>query len=240
MAFKEFPLNDEQSVIIYKRQSSRSLRLSVTSTGQIRVTIPRWVSYRAGLAFARSKQSWLAEQQHTSSTLRNGQTIGKAHHLRFMAEEGLNKPVSRLNSSEIIIRYPQALSQADPSVQKVALNACIRALRSQAENLLPQRLQSLAKQYDFQYTSVSVRQLKSRWGSCDQTGHIILNIYLLQLPWELIDYVLLHELTHIQILRHGPDFWRAMETHLPPVKQRRKEIKRYQPTFNSSTPQTMA
>lgn len=234
MAFKEFPLNETQSVIIYKRQSSRSLRLSVTATGQIRVTIPRWASYRAGLAFARSKQSWIATHAHTETLLRDGQFIGKAHHLHFIADASLTKATSRVTSNEVMVRYPSARAITDPLVQKVATTACIRALRKQAETLLPQRLHTLAGQHDLTYTSVAVRQLKSRWGSCDQNGHIILNIYLLQLPWELIDYVLLHELTHTRILRHGPDFWGTMQHYLPSVKQRRKEIKHYQPTFNSS------
>jgi predicted metal-dependent hydrolase len=233
MAFKEFTLNETQSVVIYKRRASRSLRLSITATGQVRVTIPTWTPYRAGLEFARSRQSWINDHQQSAAVLKDGQAIGKAHHLRFIADPSLAKTTSRVSSSEIIVRYPAEHSEQDPAVQKAATSACIRALRKQAETLLPQRLRSLATQHDFQYKSVSVRQLKSRWGSCDQDGHIVLNIYLLQLPWELIDYVLLHELMHTRILRHGPKFWQALETYLPGVKRCRKEIKHYQPTFHS-------
>lgn len=233
MAFKEFALNDTQSVVIYKRRASRSLRLSITATGQVRVTIPTWTPYRAGLEFARSRQAWISTHQQSPANLHDGQAIGKAHHVRFVPERALIKVNSRVGSSEIIIRYPANLTEQDPAVQKVAATACARALRKQADKLLPQRLHSLAIQHDFHYKGVSVRQLKSRWGSCDQNGHIVLNIYLLQLPWELIDYVILHELTHTQVLRHGPKFWQTLETYLPSVKHCRKEIKHYQPTFNS-------
>lgn len=240
MAFKEFPLNEAQTVVIYKHRSSRSLRLSVTATGQIRVTIPKWMAYRAGLAFARSRQAWITAHGQPVSLLQDGQTIGKAHHLLFVSDQNLIKATSRVTMSEVIIRYPATMTPVDPAVQKVATAASNRAIRKQAETLLPQRLQTLATQHDLHYKSVAVRQLKSRWGSCDQSGHIILNIYLLQLPWELIDYVLLHELTHTRILKHGPDFWGALETYLPSVKICRKEIKRYQPTFSSSLSQTVA
>jgi predicted metal-dependent hydrolase len=240
MAFKEFALNDSQSVVIYKRRSSHSLRLSITATGQVRVTIPLWAPYRSGLEFARSRQAWIATNQQPIHALSNGQPIGKAHHLRFIADTTATKTTSRVTGSEIIIRYPTDLYEQHKTVQKLALSASLRALKNQAEQLLPQRLQSLAEQHSLRYKSVAVRQLKSRWGSCDQTGHIILNIYLLQLPWDLIDYVLLHELTHTQIMRHGPDFWQAMERLLPAAKQRRKEIKNYQPVFSSVPPQSMA
>jgi predicted metal-dependent hydrolase len=231
MAFKEFALTESQSVFIYKRQSSRSLRLSITSTGQIRVTIPKWAPYKAGLEFARSRQSWIVKHAQTAALLKDGQAIGKAHHLRFVADSTVAKASSLNRVNEIIIRHPTAVTEEDPAVQKIAHTACVRALRRQAEILLPQRLNTLAAQHDLKYKSVAVRQLKSRWGSCDQNAHIILNIYLLQLPWELIDYVLLHELTHTQVLRHGPDFWSVLESYLPSAKSFRKAIKQYQPTF---------
>jgi predicted metal-dependent hydrolase len=234
MAFKEFTLNDTQSVVIYKRRASRSLRLSVSATGQIRVTIPTWASYRAGLAFARSKQSWIAAQKQPALSLHDGQAIGKAHHLRFLKHAAITKPTSRVTDNEVIIRYPATLGENDPSVQKIADTACTRALRIQAKQLLPQRLNSLASLHGFQYHSVSVRQLKSRWGSCDHNSRIVLNIFLLQLPWDLIDYVMLHELTHTVVMRHGPVFWQTLEKSLPSAKNCRKEIKRYQPVFNSA------
>jgi hypothetical protein len=89
----------------------------------------------------------------------------------------------------------------------------------------------LAQKHGFEYSSVSVKRLKGRWGSCDQHQNIVLNLYLMQLPWELIDYVLLHELTHTRILRHGPDFWAAMQRVLPNVKAIRKEMKQHQPVL---------
>jgi predicted metal-dependent hydrolase len=239
MAFKEFALNETQSVVIYKRRASRSLRLSLTATGKVRVTMPPWVPYRAGLEFARSRQAWITAHQQPTVLLRSGQAVGKAHHLRFIPED-IAKPTSRVTSSEIIIRYPSSLSEGHQSVQKAAATAGTRALRAQADQLLPQRLQSLALQHNLRYKSVSVRHLKSRWGSCDQTGHIVLNIFLMQLPWELIDYVLLHELTHTQIMRHGPDFWRTMERFLPSAKAYRKQIKHYQPVFGGAVSASVA
>ena len=242
MAFKEFTLNETQSVVIYKRRASRSLRLSVSATGQVRVTIPAWASYRAGLAFARSKQSWIADQKQPALRLWDGQAIGKAHHLRFLPQESLakTKPTSRVTDSEVIIRYPAALGENDPNVQKLATAACTRALRIQAEQLLPKRLSTLAGLHGFDYNSVAVRQLKSRWGSCDHNSHIVLNIFLLQLPWDLIDYVLLHELTHTKVMRHGPVFWQTLEKSLPNAKHCRKEIKLYQPVFYSIAVSRMA
>jgi predicted metal-dependent hydrolase len=117
----------------------------------------------------------------------------------------------------------------DPAAQESATNAGIRALRKEAETLLPQRLRTLSQQTGLSYSSVSVRQLKSRWGSCDNRQEITLSLFLMQLPWHLIDYVLIHELTHTKVMRHGAPFWRELEEHLPNAKQLRKEMAVYQP-----------
>ena len=55
----------------------------------------------------------------------------------------------------------------------------------------------------------------------------------MQLPWNLIDYVLLHELTHTNILRHGPDFWQALEAVLPNMAVLKKTLREYQPVLDT-------
>ena len=82
--------------------------------------------------------------------------------------------------------------------------------------------------------------MTSRWGSCDQQHNIVLNLFLMQLPWELIDYVLVHELAHTQVLRHGPDFWQLMERLLPDCRSLRRRMRDHQPVLDSSLPTAVA
>ncbi len=107
-------------------------------------------------------------------------------------------------------------------------------MRAQAEQLLPQRLEALASEHGFEYKDVAIKQLKSRWGSCDQQKHIVFNLFLMQLPWELIDYVILHELTHTRHLHHGPKFWGDMESILPRLKVYRRAMRSHQPVLLGS------
>jgi len=132
----------------------------------------------------------------------------------------------------ITITHPAHLSVTDSDLQKLAESASIRALRVQAEQLLPTRLRSLAQQHNFRYSSVAIKRLKSRWGSCDQQKQIVLNLFLMQLPWQCIAYVILHELVHTALLHHGPDFWQKMQAVLPDVKHRRKQMRQYQPVLH--------
>lgn len=235
MAYKQFTLDDNTEIVVYKRSGSRSLRLSVTNTGVVRVTIPPWSPYQVGLQFARSRLDWIRQHQTPVLLLQPGQAVGKAHHLRFSPQASAQRITSRVLAGEILIGYPAQLDHSDGAVQKVARTACIRGLRRQAEQLLPQRLASLAKTHDYTYSSVAIKQLKGRWGSCDQSQNIIFNLFLMQLPWECIDYVIRHELVHTRVLHHGPDFWADFEHILPDAKAIRKLMRQYQPNVYGVT-----
>lgn len=241
MAFKQFQL-EELVVTVFKRRTSRSLRLSVTAKGDIRVSIPVWVPYNSGLEFAHSRLAWIRSQrqQHPTGLLVQGQAIGKAHRLFFVAEHSATRITSRLKTTEIVIKHPAALSADDAQVQSAAAKACVRALRAQAEQLLPLRLQELAKKHNYNYSSVSVKLLRSRWGSCDHEKNITLNLFLMQLPWDCIDYVLLHELAHTKVMQHGAPFWSEMSAQLPQVKEFRRRMRAYQPILHTGLPLAVA
>lgn len=233
MPSKDFKLGDDLIVTVSKRRGNRYLRLSITPAGRARISIPIWAPYQAGLDFAKARENWIRDQRVTAKPLRSGQAIGKAHHLHFVAKTALTCANGRLAGTTITISHPSTDAFDHPAVQEVAQTACVRALRRQAEQLLPGRLSGLAETHRFTYTSVRVKHLKSRWGSCDEQGRIVLNLFLMQLPWEIIDYVLLHELTHTRIMRHGPDFWEAMAEILPSTPSLKKKLRNYHPVLLS-------
>lgn len=224
---------DVGEVQLVKHAKSRSIRMTITHTGGVRITLPKWTPYQAGAAFAQAKKDWILAHRQTEDKLQHGFAVGKFHHLYFQVNNELTNVSTRQKGSELWVSYPPELSIDEPSVQAAARRISIKALRKQAENLLPKRLSDLATRHGFTYKSIEVRQLKARWGSCNNKQEITLNLFLMQLPWELIDYVLIHELTHTQALHHGEDFWRIFETALPGAKKMRKQLHTYKPSFAS-------
>lgn len=232
MSTKRIELPGLGEVTLYKRKGTRSIRLSVSLAGEVRISMPHWLPYEAGAKFAQSKVSWIQAQLQEQQTvpLTHGQAVGKSHHLYFRRDIAAARVSSRINGTSIRVTHPLEMDHTNSAVQKAADTACIRALRQQASNLLPQRLKTLAAAHSFSYKDTAIKQLRGRWGSCDADQNIVLNLFLVQLPWHLIDYVLLHELVHTKVLHHGPEFWQEFERHLPNAKRFRKEIKRYSPT----------
>lgn len=233
MSTKQVNVPNVGNVTLYKRKGNRSLRLSISHNGDVRVTMPYWLPFKAGEQFAASKAEWITRHSISKvEPLKNGQSVGKAHRIYFLYDS-LDEIRTHVTDTEIRIHLPGYESTDSPKAQEAVQKAGIRALRKEAESLLPQRLNYLSSQTGLSYRSVGVKQLKSRWGSCNTSKDIILNLYLMQLPWHLIDYVILHELTHTKVMRHGPLFWKELERHLPKAKSYRKEINGYQPILSS-------
>lgn len=233
MPAKLVTIPDIGQVAIYKRRGVRGVKLSIAHDGTVRITLPTWAPYRLGIEFARTKAEWIAAKAHPKKMLQSGDRVGKAHRFLFEQKAGLIKPTVRLSGTDIKIAIPVHMTTESKQVQAVASKAAVRALKKESEQLLPQRLSTLAKQHGFTYNSVRVKRLRSRWGSCNERKDIVLNCFLMQLPWHLIDYVLLHELVHTKVMRHGDPFWSELALYVKDLKAIRKEMKSHQPTLET-------
>jgi hypothetical protein len=96
-----------------------------------------------------------------------------------------------------------------------------RELRARAKRELPLRVLELAAQHGLSVTQVSVRNQRSRWGSCARGGRICLNWRLVTMPAWVRDYVMLHELMHLKQMNHSPKFWTLVARVCPAYKEAR-------------------
>lgn len=230
MAQKIINLPGLGEVVLTKRRGAKTIRLTIGGDSRVKVTLPSWVPYQAGIAFLQTNQAWVAKHSKVSKTFSEGELIGKAHRIHYFRSSVL-VPRTRVTDTEIRVTYPASSLVSSENIQKTIQKAGLKALRQEGEDLLPQRLKILAEKHNFEYKSVTLKRLKARWGSCSQKHEITLNIFLMQLPWHLIDYVLVHELVHTKVLHHGPDFWNGLTSCLPDAKLRRKELRNYHPYF---------
>jgi predicted metal-dependent hydrolase len=103
--------------------------------------------------------------------------------------------------------------------------AAERALRARARDELVPELLALARAHGLAVSRVSIRNQRSRWGACSPNGHITLNYRLIQMPPEVRDYVLLHELMHLRQPDHSRRFWRLVESVCPRFREAERWLK---------------
>ena len=99
--------------------------------------------------------------------------------------------------------------------------------RTEARKKLVNRLNELSAQHGFSYNKVFMRNQKTRWGSCSAKNNISLNMKLVRLPDEMIDYVLLHELVHTRIKNHTNVFWTELNRLVGDAKAKSKKLNEY-------------
>lgn len=112
---------------------------------------------------------------------------------------------------EYTLLCPENFDLCSTTQQKWLHSVIEKAMTQRAKEVLPHRLQQLAEKFSFVYKHTTIRIAHTRWGSCSSNGTISLNAYLIQLPDELIDYVLLHELCHTRHMNHSPRFWELLD-----------------------------
>jgi predicted metal-dependent hydrolase len=90
-------------------------------------------------------------------------------------------------------------------------NVMVGIYRFEAKKILPHKINELASNHGFQVNKITIRNNKRNWGSCSSKNNISLNLQMIKLPDELINYILLHELVHTKIKNHGPGFWAKLD-----------------------------
>ena len=229
MAQRQVYIEGIGEVTLARRRGTRSLRLSINAAGRVRIGLPYWLPYATGISFAKSRRDWINEQQvlNQHAQLRDGMKVGKAHTLYFNHDPHASSVKTRIDKIGIYITGPY--SDQDERVQLKARMVSEKALYNEAKVILPQRVKSLSALHNYSYKELKIRKLTSRWGSCSSHKVITLSYFLMQLPWELIDYVILHELVHTKYLNHSPRFWQALEGLVSGAKAKQKEIRIHKP-----------
>ena len=205
---------DEVLGMIRLRRHPRARRYTLrVENGQVIGTLPVRGSEREMLAFISQQRTKLQELLTRNTTRRfDEQTDWQTSIFRLRIFRCPRTDFyMTLKEGILHLACPEATDFRSESVQKVLHTMIRRALRHEALRVLPKRLAALAARHGFSYTGVTVRDMKTRWGSCSSERRISLALSLMVLPEHLIDYVLLHELCHTVEMNHSQRFWQLMD-----------------------------
>ena len=226
-------ITDEEFGKITVRRSAKAtqVRLRVATDGTLRASMPMYAPLfllKRLLKTSRNELRELLEQSNPKYEFKDGQQIGKSHTIIVRPSARLS---AKVKGQHILVELPEGSSLQDSDVERIVRDGVIAALRLEAKSYLPKRLAYLGNQLGFSYERVRFSHASGRWGSCSSTGTISLNIALMKLPFEIIDYVLVHELAHTVQMNHSTDFWELVEQGDPSYKMHRKVLKTQAPSI---------
>lgn len=118
----------------------------------------------------------------------------------------------------------QRLSRQRENARRITEEERQEGIRK-AKEIIPRRAACFAARMGVSYGRITIREQKTRWGSCSQKGNLNFNWKLVLMPPEILDYVVVHELAHRKEMNHSPRFWAVVEKELPDYRKRREELK---------------
>lgn len=193
--------------------------LRIRPDGTLRVTVPHGGSRAEAQRFAEQHRPWIERER---ARLRTECPPATWQDGTSVLLRGVEQPV-QLSPDGASATYGDRTVRISSDV-RTAIEIDLRAL-ARAE-LVP-RLEALAKAHDVTIERVMIRNQRSRWGSCSPLGAIALNFRLVQMPSEVRDYVLIHELMHRRQQNHSRRFWRLVETACPHFRDAERWLERH-------------
>ncbi len=235
--YKLVEVEDVGSVLFKKNKKYKRLSMKVDREGGVVVNIPYLVSLSFAKSWVEEKKDWIInsikkiEKRNSMATVFIPGLVYKTfmHTILFVwsNRKGINVEI---NLDKVQISFSNDITQEEiiSDISQKRIRKLVEdILKYEAKKYLIPRTKDIAQKLGFKHGVISVRNNKSRWGSCSQDDNISLNIHLMRLPKHLIDYVILHELCHTKEKNHSESFWNVMEKVCPNSKSKRKELGRY-------------
>lgn len=190
---------DEQIEIQIIRSKRKTLGLEVRYDGSVTARVPMRASRKIIENFIQEHEGWIIRKRQEWSLAGTSKENNKDR------QKGLNA--------------------VDPS--KVLPAVETREGKAKIRHQIEEKVFYYAKLMGVTYNRITMRNQKTRWGSCSSQGNLNFNNRLLFVPEELVDYVVVHELAHRKEMNHSRAFWNVVGTYLPDYKERRAKLREY-------------
>jgi hypothetical protein len=223
------------AIKLTKNSKAKNISITIQPFKGVRVTVPRYVTYKQALSFVNHKIEWI-KTKHTKiknteanySAFNLDTTFSTRNHVLIIQQKNITKINSKIKDGKIIINVPFTETVEKIEIQQYIRHKIEEAWRLEAKELLPDRIDRLAKKHQLNYNKLTIKNTRSRWGSCSYNNNINLSLHLMRLPDHLIDYVILHELAHTKVKNHRKEFWNFLN-QLTDISARSldKELKNY-------------
>jgi predicted metal-dependent hydrolase len=217
-----------------RNRRSNRMKIRVKPNQPVQVLVPDGQSFDKAKTWVFTKLPWIRQAVEKVNKREQKQTVflpetsfsTHAHTLRIFSSD--RKTIHILVEKGFIDIYiPIEINIESQQVQAIIRKGIEKVLHHEALAFLPGRVHELAQKHSFRITDLHFRNNKSRWGSCSAKNSINLNIHLMRLPDELIDYVIIHELVHTVHKNHSVHFWDTLEKFLPGARVFDKQLNQY-------------
>lgn len=205
---------------------SKSIKIRIEPSGEVVVTTPRFIPKWSINAMMKKSDGWIQKQL---LKIEQRKEFGETTHTIKLFGEGYQKKISLRADQAIGVKIAEnelVINPIENSPEKIE-SEVDRFLKSTAERYILPRTKLLATKMKIEFSRISLRQQKTRWGSCSNQGNLNFNWRLVHCPVKVIDYVIIHELAHRKHMNHSTAFWNLVKKYDPEYLRNRGWLKRH-------------
>jgi len=223
----------EQLEYQLKRRQRRTVGLKITSTGLV-IHAPKRISQSHLESIIVLKADWIRRKLATLSANKIPEIQWQHGEQLLFLGNSITLTVEHNPCSKAVEYEPGVLQLAMPAYndQTLVARKVIQWYKKQALSDFTRRLEIFSSKLGVSFTSLSLSNANSRWGSCNSKKEIRLNWRLLQAPPHIINYVVCHELAHLIEMNHSARFWATVASICPDYKSAEKELKTLSATLH--------
>ena len=208
---------------IRRSDRARRIRVSVDGNGDVEVVLPRRSPERHAEQAVQELSGWIERRRRAvaRAAVEVGRAPGTVPYLgtllTLVPEAGRSRVARRGDTLFVPAGDPR------PALE--------RWYRRQARDEVARRLDAACARWGARYTGLTIRGQKTRWASCSSKGAMSFNWRLLLAPAAVLDYVVEHEVCHLEVMDHSPRFWRLLEARVPDWQDHARWLRRYGSTL---------
>lgn len=205
------------------RSQRKTMAITISPAGIVRVAAPNRISNKEIIDWVNSKSKWIVNKLDEINNLRAAPTsreyiqgellpyLGLDYPLHIETHNKRTKPTADLYCGRLVVTSPDT----DTEIIRGAIEAWYRCM---AGAHIQSRIDFFRPQLDVSPQRVTIKNQKTRWGSCSSKGNLNFNWRAIITPPKVIDYIVVHELCHLVHLNHSQDFWKLVAATLPDYK----------------------
>jgi predicted metal-dependent hydrolase len=224
-------INLEGRIISYQliKKKRKTISIKITESGEVLVSAPLYLSDAKIEELIKGKAKWIVSKLEILSSSKD-EDIDNIESLKFLGKNyKLNINDSKdgcikvsFDSKEFYVNVPNKIKEHRDKYIKEAL---ANWYKTQAVNIYKERTELYCKILDVKPNRITIKEQKTRWGSCSSRGNLNFNWRVIMAPIEVIDYLVVHELCHLVHMNHSKDFWNLVKSVLPTYETYKEWLK---------------
>lgn len=215
--------------VVKRSLRAKMLWLRIKADKSLIITVPKYYNLDLLDNFLKSKFKWIKHNiskiDIQKSNLNAGNSVNTVPYLGKILN--IVKNCNKEMDPKIVLNQDQLIIRLDPGMSSNYAAEVEIWLKSQAQKQINARAQEISNRMGLIYNKVSIRNQKSRWGSCSHKRNLSFNWKLIMLPEPVLDYVVIHELSHLSEMNHSIRFWNLVERYCPEWKNHRKWLNQH-------------